>query len=100
MTDDARRKCWNEHFKRWTRSYNQQEKNSHHGIPNIPDFPDALRGLTCGAKTRKDTPCKITDLRRGGRCKFHGGGSTGPRTEAGKLRSAANLPKTKLKNAD
>lgn len=46
---------------------------------------------TCGAKTRKGTPCqappvwnKLFDRPRNGRCKLHGGLSTGPRTQAGK----------------
>lgn len=33
----------------------------------------------CGAKTRKGTPCQCKQLFRGGRCKFHGGLSTGPK---------------------
>ncbi len=45
---------------------------------------------TCGAKTRSGTPCKRRDLRHGGRCKLHGGLSVGPRTAAGKARSARN----------
>ena len=32
----------------------------------------------CGAKTRKGTPCKAQSLANG-RCKYHGGLSTGPR---------------------
>lgn len=44
--------------------------------PSIP-FPDELIGLTCGAKTRSGTPCKLTSLYMSGRCKFHGGMSTG-----------------------
>ncbi|MDL2317076.1 hypothetical protein LJC59_08400, partial [Desulfovibrio sp. OttesenSCG-928-A18] len=44
----------------------------------LPPFPEVLRGLTCGARTRKGTPCKLKDLYRSGRCKFHGGLSTGP----------------------
>lgn len=55
-----------------------------------PPFPDVLHGLTCGARTRKGTPCKRTDLYASGRCKFHGGMSTGPTTEEGKRRSAEN----------
>jgi len=37
----------------------------------------------CGAKTRKGTPCQCKPLRNG-RCKFHGGMSTGPRTREGR----------------
>lgn len=49
-----------------------------------------MRGK-CGAKTRKGTPCqappvwnKDYDRARNGRCKLHGGLSTGPKTDAGK----------------
>lgn len=54
------------------------------------DFPPMLAGLTCGALTRAGTPCKRRDLYRSGRCKLHGGLSTGPRTAKGKRRSARN----------
>ncbi len=47
--------------------------------PPRPPFPEELRGLTCGAKTRAGTPCKRRDLYASGRCKLHGGMSTGPR---------------------
>src|SRR5688572_26556433 len=49
-------------------------------------------GLTCGAKTRNGTPCKMTLVRLypNGRCKFHGGASTGPRTKRGKAKAARN----------
>lgn len=47
--------------------------------PVLPPFPDLCYGLTCGAKTRAGTPCKRSDLYASGRCKFHGGMSTGPR---------------------
>lgn len=50
--------------------------------PAFPPFPDLLKGLACGAKTRAGTPCKRTDLFTSGRCKFHGGMSTGPRKTA------------------
>ena len=56
----------------------------------LPPFPGVLSELTCGAKTRKGTPCKRKDLYRSGRCKFHGGMSTGPTSEKGKRRSAMN----------
>jgi hypothetical protein len=56
-----------------------------------PAFPEVCRDLTCGAKTRKSTPCKRRDLcGLGARCPLHGGLSTGPRTVEGKRRSALN----------
>jgi hypothetical protein len=55
-----------------------------------PRVPRSERGA-CGAKTRKGTPCqappvwnKSQDKARNGRCKLHGGLSTGAKTEAGK----------------
>jgi hypothetical protein len=44
----------------------------------------------CGAKTRKGTPCKVLALPNG-RCKFHGGLSTGPKTPEGKAKALLNL---------
>src|SRR5260370_41726440 len=40
----------------------------------------------CGAKTRKGTRCKGPAMSNG-RCRMHGGASTGPRTRAGLARS-------------
>jgi hypothetical protein len=37
----------------------------------------------CGAKTRAGTPCRSAAMPNG-RCRMHGGPSTGPRTEAGR----------------
>jgi hypothetical protein len=56
-----------------------------------PAFPAAARGLVCGAKTRRGTPCRRRDVNNNGRCKLHGGLSTGPRTAAGRERAIANL---------
>lgn len=61
-----------------------------HPPPLRPDFPGALRGLTCGAKTRAGTACKQTALLNGGRCKLHGGCSTGPTSPDGKKTSSQN----------
>ncbi|WP_024901567.1 HGGxSTG domain-containing protein [Robbsia andropogonis] len=66
-------------------------------LPPYPPFPDDLRGLQCGAKTRAGTPCKRIDVAANGRCKLHGGRSTGPQTEEGKKRVAANGLKPKRK---
>ena len=49
-------------------------------------------GQRCGAKTRKGTSCQRPANKRNGRCRVHGGASTGPRTEEGRARiSEANL---------
>ncbi len=52
----------------------------------------------CGAKTRVGGKCKATPVwdktnnkPKNGRCRMHGGLSTGARTPEGKLRSLANL---------
>ncbi len=66
-------------------------------LPSYPPFPEELRGMTCSARTRAGTPCKMRAIHCNGRCKLHGGLSTGPRSDAGKARSAANglMPKRK-----
>ena len=49
-------------------------------------------GQRCGAKTRKGTECQRPANKDNGRCRLHGGASTGPRTEEGRARiSEANL---------
>ena len=53
-----------------------------------PDWP----GKRCGAKTRRGTACLRPANKINGRCRLHGGASTGPRTADGRARiSAANL---------
>jgi hypothetical protein len=64
-------------------------------LPLLPPFPEELRGLTCGAKTRAGTPCKRRDLYRSGRCKLHGGLSTGPTSTEGKLKVSRNACRNK-----
>ena len=44
----------------------------------------------CGARTRRGTSCLCKALENG-RCKFHGGMSTGPKTPEGRRRALANL---------
>ncbi|WP_440997660.1 HGGxSTG domain-containing protein [Arhodomonas sp. SL1] len=55
-------------------------------------MPLEVRGLRCGVTTRTGHPCQRRDLGAGGRCRLHGGRSTGPRTPEGLRRVAANLP--------
>jgi hypothetical protein len=66
---------------------NNSQKVWHKYTRRIPK----LYARTCNAKTRKGLPCQappVKDRRTGriknGRCKLHGGLSTGPKTEAGK----------------
>lgn len=54
--------------------------------PALTSFPDELRGMQCEAMTRAGKPCKRTDINLNGRCKYHGGMSTGARTAEGKAR--------------
>jgi hypothetical protein len=68
-------KNFNFHISAWASEPNETRKN---------------RGI-CGAMTRRGTPCqappvwdKSTDTAKNGRCKLHGGMSTGVRTEAGR----------------
>ncbi|WEA07788.1 HGGxSTG domain-containing protein [Pantoea dispersa] len=49
-------------------------------------MPEELRHISCAAKTRAGTPCKRTDINSNGRCKYHGGHSTGAITKEGKAR--------------
>ena len=47
--------------------------------------------VQCGARTiSTGKPCRAKALANG-RCKYHGGMSTGPRTPEGKARALANL---------
>ena len=49
-------------------------------------------GQRCGAKTRRGTPCQRPANKQNGRCRLHGGASSGPRTEQGRAKiAAANL---------
>lgn len=82
------RKRYKQHFLAWRKVH--RASSSPWERADYPAFPEDLRGMACSAKTRAGTPCKITDLYLSGRCKFHGGKSTGPKTTVGKARSALN----------
>ena len=51
---------------------------------NLPGDPNTAP--RCGARTRKGTPCRGPAMPNG-RCRMHGGKSTGPRTPEGLERS-------------
>ena len=90
--DKDRRKRWREHFEEFHRLSEQYDAaDTDYRWRVYPDFPEDLRGLTCGAKSKRTgKPCKQLSIFTNGRCKFHGGSSTGPKTEAGKQIAATN----------
>ncbi len=51
---------------------------------------DYVRRDYCDATKKNGEPCRQKAIYRGGRCKFHGGLSTGPKTEEGKQQSRIN----------
>ena len=81
MDNDALRKLWREYHAMTDKVFGEWERGGYqHPPPRMPPMPEALKGLTCGAKTRAATPCKRKDLYSNGRCRLHGGLSTGPVT--------------------
>ncbi|EHR6713959.1 hypothetical protein HJ030_21100 [Vibrio parahaemolyticus] len=60
--------------------------------PNPKRF-DLTNLSLCGARTKSGRPCKRRGTKHNGRCKFHGGKSTGPKTRLGKLKSSKNAGK-------
>lgn len=86
MTDTDRRRWRNYSEEHRAVADQWRERGCTYPPPVFPHFPDDLRALTCGAKTLKGTPCKRKDLYQSGRCKLHGGLSTGPTTEEGRER--------------
>lgn len=66
----------------------------------VRSCPRYLRGLTCGARKKDGTLCRSTTLCANGRCKFHGGASTGPRSPEGRMRALENLKLGRLKRGN
>lgn len=92
MTPEAARKKWRNY---WEATWKLREAYDANDVDyrerSYPVFPEELRGLTCGAKSKRTgQPCKQVALYTNGRCKFHGGLSTGPQTKQGKLKAAIN----------
>ncbi|WP_202948545.1 HGGxSTG domain-containing protein [Nitrolancea hollandica] len=63
----------------------------------VSERPPRAERPRCGAKTRRGTPCqapanwpKGSPQPRNGRCRMHGGLSTGPKTQEGKAAIASN----------
>jgi hypothetical protein len=60
---------------------------------------DFLAAPRCGARTRAGCSCRQPAMANG-RCRFHGGKSTGPRTEAGRARARTNRLVHGLRSAE
>ena len=91
FTDEQKRALWRLHLDEHSRAFDAWWAAG--GVLQrhvMPIFPEILRGLACGAKTRAGTLCKLRSICINGRCKLHGGLSTGPTTKKGKARSALN----------
>jgi hypothetical protein len=87
----ARKAIEEANHKRWMRAhYWQRETLQPIPLPDYPAYPNELSDMVCGAQTRTGTPCRITLIYCNGRCRFHGGMSTGPRSKDGKARAALN----------
>jgi hypothetical protein len=100
MDNNQLRKKWRAYNNEHDRQFKAWEATGFDYLsPRLPPFPPELVGLTCGAKTRAGTPCKQKGIYINGRCKLHGGLSTGPTTEEGKKKAAANGFKPKKKRS-
>ena len=91
LTDQERRKL----LRQWAKACSEATerwaaRGYRHPPEPHPSMPQEIAGLTCGAKTRAGTPCKMTSIYDNGRCKLHGGLSTGPKTPEGKAATARN----------
>ena len=62
------------------------KKSKYGWLKNGNPTGDLSQAKPCGAKTRKGTPCKAPAMPNG-RCRMHGGASTGPKTPEGRERS-------------
>jgi len=98
MSTPAQRKRLKQYYRRCTEIHSAWAALGYpYPPPKTEPMPDDLRTLQCGAKTQAGTPCKQKAIYSNGRCKWHGGCSTGTKTEEGKQRSAMNgfCPKKK-----
>ncbi|WP_306292482.1 HGGxSTG domain-containing protein [Solemya velum gill symbiont] len=94
--NDELRKRFIAHVKECERIYEIWDSEDYpYPVPDLPDYPPEFSDLTCGAKTRAGHPCKQKILYSSGRCRYHGGLSTGPKTEEGKAKSVRNWRRRK-----
>lgn len=87
------RKRWRDHWQAGTARHEAWEAAGYpyNAKPVHTPLPVELIGMKCGARNRKGQPCNRVDLELNGRCKFHGGRSTGPKSHKGIARARSNL---------
>ncbi len=68
-------------------------------MPDSEENPMRAARTPCGARTRAGHPCKAAAMPNG-RCRMHGGASTGPRTPEGLARLRAARTRTGLHTAE
>jgi len=97
LSTQEQRKRFRDYYTRSNANFAIWLKQAYSCRLEFKPMPPDLIGLQCGAKTRAGTPCKNKAIYINARCKWHGGRSTGPKTEEGKRRSAMNgfCPKKK-----
>lgn len=80
------------HYQEHDRIMGEWKKRGYQYPPPVfPSLPIELKDLTCGARTKATgRPCRRKDIYSNGRCKLHGGLSTGPKTDEGKRKVALN----------
>jgi hypothetical protein len=80
------------HFSNWKYPMNQKQIS-------IANAREALAKLPrCNAKSRQTgEPCKLAGLGKGGKCRFHGGASTGRPITSGKNTKQALLAKDTIR---
>jgi hypothetical protein len=96
MSTPERNKLLKLHHKACNLAIREWIENPSMRSANLPPLLKELRGMTCDARTRAGTPCKQKGIYKNGRCKLHGGMSTGPRTKKGKRCSSLNWKKRKI----
>lgn len=88
MDRQQRLKIRQAYYLRMLEASNQWAANGyrHDQRPPHSPVPDCVVDMHCEATTRAGTPCKRKDIYSNGRCKYHGGMSTGAKTPEGKAR--------------
>jgi hypothetical protein len=86
------------YYKASNEQFAKYEANGYQHIePETMHYPEFCRGMKCEAKTRSGAPCKNDGTNWGnGRCKYHGGASTGPVTPEGMKRVSRNSQKDNI----